>query len=254
MGLPGLPMPQPFPTLGLSSDQQYPERILRKIEAGKKYDCNYIPTDDDIKDIEFEKYKQVFKDSLVHDILFLRRIREVPSGKEWFVYRCQDTITDDEGNPKSNAYYEGFTTEQVPNIKRNALREIIDVVMERERMIYTIPFTKEAVDQALVTARNIPSDYAIAYSSQFGPDPWRGNELTIWNINDFTTYPFDILEEANKTGYSRKDGTGIPKMIEEQEENTNQLKESIKTMNVQKAKRDLQKAEAYQQGQNQKKA
>lgn len=245
--------PQAFPALSSSQQgqSQYPERILKKIETARKYDCQYIPTNDDIKEIEFEKYKAVFKDTLVHDILFLRRIRETPSGKEWLVYRCQDTITDDEGNPRTNSYYEGFTTEQVPNIKRNALREIIDVVMERERIVYTIQFTKESIDQALATARNVPSDFAVAYSSDFGPDPWRGNELTIWNLNDFTTYPFDILEEANKTGYSRKDGTGIPDMFKDQKEDAERLHDSIKTLNVQKAKREIQKAESYQQQQQQ---
>ena len=247
--------PEAFPALSQQQGQQpqYPERILKKIETARKYDCQYIPTGDDIKEIEFEKYKAVFKDTLVHDILFLRRIKETPSNKEWLVYRVQDTITDDEGNPRTNGYYVGFTTEQVPNIKRNALREIIDVVMERERIIYTIPFTKEAVDQALANARNIPSDYAVAYGSDFGPDPWRGNELTIWNLNDFTTYSFDVLEEANRTGYSNKAGTAIPDMFKHQEEDGERLSESIKTMNVQKTKRDIQKAESYQQTQNQKK-
>jgi hypothetical protein len=246
--------PQAFPALSQQQQSQYPERILRKIETARKYDCQYVPTSDDIKEIEFEKYKQVFKDTLVHDILFLRRIKETPSGKEWLVYRCQDTITDDESNPRTNGYYEGFTTEQIPNIKRNSLREIIDVVMDRERIVYTIPFSKQAVNDALSKARNIPSDYAVAYASEFGPDPWRGNELTIWNLENFTDYPFDILEEANRTGYSRKDGTGIKAMLEEADENNTTLQESVKNMNIQKTKRDIQKAESYQQSQQQKKS
>lgn len=245
--------PQAFPALSQEQQAQYPERILKKVETARKYNCQYIPTADDIKEIEFEKYKQVFKDTLVHDILFLRRIKEQPSGNEWLVYRCQDTITDDAGNPKTNGYYVGFTTEQVPNIKRNSLREIIDVVMERERIVYNIPFTKQAVDNALAKARNIPSDFAVAYGSEYGPDPWRGNELTIWNLENFTDYPFDILEDANRRGYSRKDGTGIKDMLEEDNEDDTQLQESIKTMNVQKTKREVQKAESYQQQQQQKK-
>ncbi len=248
-----LQAPQSFPALSQDQQSQYPERILKKLETARKFGCAYIPTDDDIKEIEFEKYKQVFKDSLVHNVTFLRRIKEFPSGNEWLVYRCQDTITDDEGQPKTHNYYEGFTTEAVPNIKRNALREIIDVTMERERIIYTIPFSKEAVDEALAIAKNVPSDYAVAYNSEFGPDPWRGNELTIWNLNDFTTYPFDILEEANRLGYSNKAGTGIPDMFKYQKEDSEQMQDSIKTMNVQKAKRDIQKAESYQQAQNAKK-
>lgn len=257
-------IPQSFPPLALQQQQQqqpssspsqqqalYPENILRKIEAAQKYDCDYIPTKDDIKEIEFEKYKQVFKDTLVHNILFLRRIKETPSGKEWLVYRCQDTITDDEGNPRSNGYYMGFTTEQVPNVKRNALREIIDVTMDRERIVYNIPFSKEAVNEAISKSQNIPSDYAVAYASGFGPDPWRGNELTIWNLENFTDYPFDILEDANKRGYSRKDGTGIKDMLEENDADNTRLQESIKTMNVQKAKRDIQKAESYQRQEQQ---
>lgn len=243
--------PQSFPALSVDQQTQYPDRILKKIQTANKYNCQYIPTGDDIKEIEFEKYKQVFKDTLVHDILFLRRIKELPSGKEFLVYRCQDTITDDEGNPRTNGYYEGFTMEQVPNVKRNALREIIDVTMERERITYTIPFTKQSVDDALAKARNIPSDFAVAYGSEYGPDPWRGNELTIWNLENFTEYPFDILEDANRRGFSTKDGTGIKNMLDEDSGNDTQIHESIRNLNVQKAKRDIQKAEAYQKQQQQ---
>lgn len=258
----GLPQsPQPFPPLTVpqgqqqqQQQQQFPENILRKIEAAHKYDCDYIPTKEDIKQIEFEKYKQVFADSLVHNILFFRRIKELPSGKEWLVYRCQDTITDDEGNARSNGYYMGFTVEQVPNIKRNSLREIISVTMDRERIIYNIPFSKEAVDQALSKSQNIPSDYAIAYGSEFGPDPWRGNELTIWNLANFTDYSFDILEDANKRGYTRKDGTGIQEMLDENENDVITVPENLRNINVQKAEQQLKKAKAYQVGENQKKA
>jgi hypothetical protein len=231
--------------------QQYPERIVRKIQTAQQYDCQYVPTNEDIKEIEFEKYKQVFKDTLVHDILFLRRIKELPAGKEWLVYRYEDTITDDSGNTKTHGYYGGFNTEQIPNIKRNSLREITDVTFDREKMIYTIPFSKKAVDDAIANANNVPSDFAVCYGSKFGPDPWRGSELTIWNLNDFTTYPFEVLEEANKRGFSRKDGTGIPRMLAGEDDDDLELQEGIKNINTQTAERELQKAKAYQAQQQQ---
>jgi hypothetical protein len=249
---PGLTRIQP-PSHQQQGSLQYPERIMKKIQTAQQYDCQYIPTSEDIKEIEFEKYKQVFKDTLVHDIIFLRRIKELPSGKEWLVYRYEDTITDDSNTTKTHGYYAGFDTQQMPNLKRNALREIIDVIFEREKIIYTIPFSKEAVDTAIAKADNIPSDYAVCYGSTFGPDPWKGSELTIWNLNDFTTYPFEILEEANKTGFTRKDGTGIPDMLDGYKEHDAQIREGVKNMNVQKAERDLQKARSYQAQQNQQK-
>ena len=155
-------IPQPKPSLTTMQQNQstaYPERILRKIQTAQQYDCQYIPTSEDIKEIEFEKYKQVFKNTLVHDVRFLRRIKE-ESGKEFLVYRYEDTITDDSGTSRAHGYYAGFITEQVPNIKRNALREITDVTFDREKIVYTIPFSPEAVEQAIATADNVPSDFA----------------------------------------------------------------------------------------------
>lgn len=228
----------------------YPERIRKRMEVAAKYDSQYIPTTEEIREIEFERYKQVFQSSLVRDILFLRRIRKPIDGTEWLVCKYQDTIHDDAGDPRSFAYYMGFDIEPMPTVKRNNLREIISVTFDKEKIVYNIPFSKKAVGDILATAVNVPSDMALAYGTEYGPDPWRGNELTIWNLNDFLEYPFDVLERANKGGYSRKDGTGIEDMFKDDKDEEKKLQLDTQRLNIQKTEQAVRKAK-YQQQQEQ---
>jgi hypothetical protein len=239
----------------------YPARIRKKMEIATRYDSQYIPTSNEIREIEFERYKQVFQHTLQRDILFLRRIKKPIDGSEWLVVKYQDRIQDDAGDTKSFSYYEGFENEPDPTIKRNNLREIIDVVFDRERIVYTIPFSKEAVEKVIAPSSNVPSDLAIAYGAEYGPDPWRGNELTIWNLSEFMTKPFDLLERSNREGYNRKDDTGIAEMlrIDKEEADKRQREQQYglptttttmtdtRNMNIQKTEQALRKAKSQQQ-------
>lgn len=220
------------------------------MEVAAKYESQYLPTAEEIREIEFERYRQVFQSSLIRDILFLRRIRKPIDGTEWLVCKYQDTIYDDVGDPRSFAYYMGFDVEPVPTVKRNNLREIISVTFDKEKIVYSIPFSKKAVEDVLATAVNVPSDMAIAYGMEYGRDPWRGNELTIWSLSNFMEYPFDVLERANKDGYNRKDGTGIEEMFKHEKEKENDLGLDTQHLNIQKTEQAVKKAK-YQQQQEQ---
>jgi hypothetical protein len=250
----GLTFQQP-PMQSQSQLQQppivYPEHIQKKIALAAQYDCTYVPTPEDIKDIEFNKYREVFKSSLVRDILFFRYIKD-PHGKEYLVYKYQDTVLDDAGDPHVREYYAGCEEEAIPSIKRNNLREITDISFDRKKINYTIPFSKEAVQKALDEADNVPTDLAVAYGNEFGStEPWRGNELTINSLEAFTTLPFDILERLNKEGWNTKDMQGYYDMVKDDEEPDEGIQEE-KRMNIQKTEEKLKRAKAVQQQQQQK--
>lgn len=224
------------------------------MEIANKYDSQYVPTPNEIREIEFERYKQVFQHTLQRDILFLRRIKKPIDGSEWLIAKYQDTIHDDAGDPRSHSYYVGFENEPEPTIKRNNLREIIDVAFDKEKIVYTIPFSKEAVESVVATSSNVPSDLAIAYGANYGPDPWRGNELTIWNLGEFMTKPFDLLERSNREGYNRKDDTGIAEMLRIDKEESDKRQQyglpaaaDTRNMNIQKTEQALRKAKSQQQ-------
>lgn len=243
---------QPPGTGAGSQTQQipYPEHIQKKIALAAQYDCSYQPDAQDIKDIEFNKYREVFKSSLVRDILSLRYIRD-PQGKEWLVYRYQEIITDDAGDPKQRIFWGGFEEEFIPTVKRNNLREITEIVFDRRKIKYTIPWSKEAAEKVMEEGDNVPTDLAIGYGNEYGStDPWRGNEMTIWNLNYFLTLPFDTLERMNKEGYNTKQPSGYEQMIKDDEtRDADHGLDSAKKMNIQKTEAAIKKARAAQQQQ-----
>lgn len=246
----------PFPQSGppplppqMQHEPEYPNYIKKKMATAAQYGVQFIPTDADIRAIEFEKYRNVFKDTLVRDIYFMRRVKD-REGKEWLVYRYKDEIKDDAGDPRQFEFYSGFDVEDIPTIKRNNLRDIVEISFDKHRVVYSIPFTRENVEKAMAEAHNVPADLAICYANELGTTaPWIGNEMAIKNLDNFMDVPFDSLERMNKEGYNRKDGDGYQQMMEDDHEHTNKRSdlEDARKLNIQKAENQLKKARAAQQ-------
>ena len=184
-------------------DEEFPERIRRKIELGNQISAPYVLSDDDKRLIEFEKYKETFAESLVTFIASLRKIRF--DNKDWLVYKLIETIKDKENKPHTIETWHGFHTEPEATTTTNQFNEVTEVVVEKERIVYDLPFSRKAVDQVLNTdnVSNTPSDIAIGVGEQFGidtADPTRLPLLSVFSLEEFVQFKYEYLEGANKDG------------------------------------------------------
>lgn len=189
-------------------DEEYPEYIRNKIALAEKINTEYTLSDFDNRLIRFEQQKKAFGDTLVTFVAALRKVKYDQPGtpnREWLVYKIIETIRDRDKKSHSIERWYGFHTEPMAEVQRNQLDEVTDTVIEGERIIYDIPFSRKAVQEVLdiKTRSNTPSNIAIGEGMATGTDntdPIRGNPLSVFNLENFIQFKYDYLEGANRDG------------------------------------------------------
>lgn len=256
-GVPGNPLqPQQQQQSVIKPDLSYPDYILKRVQVARNYGCEYQLDDYDIKRIQFDRYKQTFKDTLTRNITMLRRIRHRKMGEsnfsEWLAYYVTDSIWDDAHQEHQWQEWLGVDQEPVPQVKYNALREVESINFDQKRVVYTIPWSKEAVDAALEHSLIVPTDLAIGYAPTMGTkDIWAGSELSVHNLQELTEFPFETLERANQGGYLRKEYGGVKDMLREESDEANREKELGPNMfdrmpTIQQMKEEIKRREALE--------
>jgi hypothetical protein len=211
-------MPQHVITPNTTS---YPQYILRRVEMARRYGMDYQLDNDDIDRIQFNRYKETFKDTFKRNVSIVRRIRHRKPGdkefSEWLAYYVTDSIWDDAGEEHQDQHWEGVENEPVPQVKYNALREIESVNFDRRRVVYTIPWSEENVTAALKDSLIVPTDMGIGYAPTMGTtDIWSGNELAVFNLQELTEFSYEVLERANHGGYLTRAYGGVNIMLDDE--------------------------------------
>lgn len=198
------------------NDEEYPEAIRRKIKFADSINTEYKLSDADIRLIEFERYKRTFPDTLTVFIASLRKVkhsnkvlkaeRERDSNNEWFIYKIIEEIKDKDKRAHTHERWIGFHTEPIAEVKTNNLDEVTDVVVEKEQIVYDIPFSRKVVEEMINLPKvvNTPSDIALGMGEDSGldsQDPVRLPLLSVFNLEEFIQFRYDSLEGANKDGY-----------------------------------------------------
>jgi hypothetical protein len=201
-----------------AKDDEYPEKIRQKINFAEKIQTQYYLSEQDLEMIRFEQYKKAFPETLTTFVASLRKVfhvstdiesqqeEELQQNTEWFVYKLIEEIRDKDNHPHTLERWHGFHTEPVAEIRRNNLDEITDVVVEKERIVYDIPFSRKAVYDVIngKTVVNRPSDICMGKGEDFGldsQDPVRLPLLSVFNLEEFVQFRYNPLEGANLGGY-----------------------------------------------------
>lgn len=187
----------------------FPAYIQAKLDYAKSINSEYVLSDDEKAHIEFLKLKASFPDTLTTFVAALRKVKyDVPGTetKDWFVYKIIEEVKDINKRSHIHEQWHGFRTEPVADVTTNQVKEVTDSRVDKERIIFEVPFSRVEVQKVLDidTRVNTPSNICIGEGTDYGVDtvdPIRGNPLSVFNLEEFIQFKYDYLEGANKGGY-----------------------------------------------------
>ena len=213
------PKEQPVqpPTQVFESERVILERAAYD-EAGYAY-----PEDDfeNLREREFLYYKNQFPDSYWQWIDQVWRVLDERDGKEYIMYHAYQyvtqPITTPDGKSLSRSHeidgYYGFYHKPIVKIKEfNPDGSIKKMVLDRLEKVYTIPWSKTALDELLdaPTMRGTTNQFALGLAPTDASltVPHSTSTQQIRNREDFANHDFDTTMQLGRSQLS----TSVPSM------------------------------------------
>jgi hypothetical protein len=181
--------------------------INNRVEQGMVYEYD----SQDKRELVFNDLKKRYPDTLKLSYQWVIRVKMQPSGNEFLVYHCNETLTDRDNN---DHYYDSllgvWSAIEAQGKINPETGERENATLKRSYNVFDIPFTPQKAKEILYDQRLIlqPSQFLIGIANEQPGEVVRGRKWLVPNAEEFISEDFDTLLWGAENGYLQRDKGG----------------------------------------------
>lgn len=181
--------------------------IANRVEQGMIYEYD----SQDKRELVFNELKRRYPDSVKLSYQWVIRVKQQPSGLEYLVYHCNESVTDRDNN---DHYYDSLlgvwpAIESQGKIDPESGQRV-NASIKRSYNVFDIPYSPDKAEEILYDKRLIlqPSQFLIGIANDEPGEVVRGRKWVVPNAEEFVKEEFDTLLWGAENGYLEREKGG----------------------------------------------